>query len=91
MPLRPYTFGDPHIDKATSEHIRFPMTDGQQVIAGRVPIDALVGRFGEADSDPLTLFLHNRRLIEDAASEKFDREGAPDNLVDLYAEDFGPA
>ena len=94
MPLRPYNFGDPHIDKATSEHIRFPMTDGQQVIAGRLGIDVLRARFAgtdpdpDPDPDPMTLFLHHRRPIEDAASAKFDRAGAPDNVLDLYAEDF---
>ncbi|KAB1073200.1 DUF1488 family protein [Methylobacterium planeticum] len=90
MPLRPYTFGDPHIDKATSEHVRFPMTDGQQVIAGRIGIAVIRARFGgsDPDPDPMTLFLHHRRPIEDATSAKFDRTGAPDNLIEVYAEDF---
>ncbi|AWN43851.1 DUF1488 family protein [Methylobacterium durans] len=88
MPLAHNRFDDPHIDRATSEHIRFSMTDGQRIVAGRVPIAALRARFDGSDADALALYGRCREAVEAAASRKFDRVGAPDAMVDLDTEDL---
>ncbi|GEP04004.1 DUF1488 family protein [Methylobacterium oxalidis] len=88
MPLSHNRFDDPHIDRATSEHVRFSMTDGQRIVAGRVPVAALRERFGDDASDPLALYGRCREAVEAAASRKFDRVGAPDAMVDLDPEDL---
>ncbi|MDR7038433.1 hypothetical protein J2X36_003197 [Methylobacterium sp. BE186] len=91
MPLSHNRFDDPHIDRATSEHIRFSMTDGQRIVAGRVPIAALRARLGGDAADPLVLYGRCREVVEAAASRRFDRDGAPDAMVDLDSDDLAVA
>ncbi|MHB2205018.1 DUF1488 family protein [Methylobacterium sp. CM6257] len=98
MPLESYQAGQPVIDQETLAHVRFGMvtdrfgmvTDGK-VIPCRVSIDGLRDIFhpGAGAFDPLDLFLKNRTEIEEAASLKYDLDGAPGDVVELDDTDFG--
>ena len=72
MPLERYTHGSPHYDAATEGAIRFPMTNGQRVIACEVPAEVLHAAFGTDRGDPLDTFLNHRAAIEAAASRAYD-------------------
>ncbi|WCS23648.1 DUF1488 domain-containing protein [Methylobacterium sp. NMS14P] len=89
MPLERYETGQPIIDQETLDHVRFGMLDGR-VIPCRVPIDVLRDLFHPDDLtfDPLDVFLSYRAAIERVAIEKFEREGAPDGVLDLDEADF---
>jgi hypothetical protein len=87
MPLERYTHGAPHHDAATEGAIRFPMTNGQRVIACEIDADVLRQLFG-AGGDPLDVFLEHRAAIEAAASRAYDRGTFPNDLMELTASDF---
>lgn len=102
MPLERFESGQPVIDQRTLIHVCFGMVDegrgASPVVSGvtqtgtlircRIEIDVVRDLFGDASSEPLDLFLSYQPEIEDAASEKYDREGAPDNALDLDDTDF---
>lgn len=91
MPLESYeALGPAVIDHETEAHVRFPMRDGEAVVPCRVSFDALRNLFAvEGDPfDPLDLFLGYRPEVEDAAIDKYEREGAPDGVLELDDIDF---
>ncbi|GJD59505.1 DUF1488 family protein [Methylobacterium dankookense] len=88
MPLERYTHGSPHYDAGTEGAIRFPMTDGQRVIACEITAEVLRDTFGEDGSDPLDEFLRHRAAIEAAASRAFDVGSFPNDLMELTTADF---
>ncbi len=89
MSLERYEKGPPVIDQETLDHVRFGMLDGR-VIPCRIPIDVLGDLFNvnSAAFDPLDAFQSYRAQIEDAAIRKFEREGAPDGILELDETDF---
>lgn len=88
MPLERYTHGAPHHDAATEGAIRFPMTNGQRVIACEIDADVLREQFGDDGADSLDVFLQHRAAIEAAASRAYDRGSFPNDLMELTANDF---
>ena len=88
MPLERYTHGSPHYDAGTEGAIRFPMTDGQRVIACEIPAEVLHAAFGADGGDPLDTFLAHRAAIEAAASRAFDAGTFPNDLMELTGADF---
>ena len=91
MPLERYTHGSPHYDAATEGAIRFPMTNGQRVIACEVPAEVLRAAFGTDGGDPLDTFLNHRAAIEAAASRAYDAGSFPNDLMELTSADFAGA
>jgi hypothetical protein len=91
MPLDSYQAGLPVIDQETHAHVRFGMVADGKVIPCRLSIDGLRDFFhpGAGPFEPLDLFLSNRTEIEEAASVKYDLDGAPEGLIDLDDTDFG--
>ena len=88
MPLERYTHGSPHHDAATEGAIRFPMTDGQRVIACEISAEVLRDAFGEDGRDPLDTFMKHRAAIEAAASHAFDAGSFPNDLMELTTADL---
>lgn len=89
MALERYPAGQPVIDQETLDHVRFGMLDSR-VIPCRIPIELLRALVDEVDLtfDPLDVFLTYRADIERVAIEKYEREGAPDGVLDLDDMDF---
>lgn len=90
MPLESYEASAAAIDFETEAHVRFGMRDDGLLVPCRVSFDALRGLFAIEGMpfDPLDLFLGSRSAIEEAASDKYEREGALDGMLDLEEVDF---
>ena len=91
MTLVRYSSGDPHVLAADENLIRFPMTDGQRVIACEIHADVMRAEFGEDGSAPLDVFMKHRDTIEAAANRGFDSErlAVMDNyLLDVTTNHF---
>jgi hypothetical protein len=89
MPLERYEAGQPVIDEETLDHVRFGMLDSR-VIPCRIPIELLHALTDTDDLtfDPLAVFLNYRTEIEDVAINKYEREGAPNGILELDDTDF---
>lgn len=90
MPLQRYLEGDAHVLPADASLIRFGMTNGERIIGIELPIAVMHDVFGgEADADPLDLYMRNREAIEAAASRAYDGITLPNDLMQMGPEDFG--
>lgn len=91
MPLERHEAGLPVIDQETLAHVRFGMVADGKIIPCRLSIDGLRDFFHPSAGafDPLALFLSNRTEIEEAASLKYDLDGAPEGVIELDDTDFG--
>jgi hypothetical protein len=91
MPLESYEAGPPVVDQETLTHVRFEMLADGKIIPCRLSIDGLRDFFhpGAGAFDPLDLFVRNRIEIEEAASVKYDLDGAPMGVIELDDTDFG--
>ncbi|QGY01491.1 DUF1488 domain-containing protein [Methylobacterium mesophilicum SR1.6/6] len=83
--------GSAVIDQETGAHVRFAMLDGDALVPCRVTFEALHHLFAVEGQpfDPLDLFHRYHLVVEDAAAEKYEREGAQDGWIHLDDPDFG--
>jgi hypothetical protein len=88
MPIVGYPGWPPVIDAGTREHVRFAMSDGHRLFPCRISVATLRDYFGDEGSEPIDLFESFQGEIEDVASEKYDKHGIIDGLIELENSDL---